>query len=156
MSFSIRRCSCVSLGVILAILLAFPVLAEAGQRINKDSDNVALKGYDTVAYFTEGRPIKGKSEFQHDWRDAEWRFANAEHRDAFASNPEHYAPRYGGFCAAGTALGYVVRVDPEAWVIIDGKLYLNYDKGYADEFAEDAANQIARADANWEKLGKAE
>jgi len=67
------------------------------KKINSDTFGVAIKGYDTVAYFTQGRAMKGKSEYSYDWNDAKWYFASAENRDLFAADPEHYAPKYGGY-----------------------------------------------------------
>ena len=67
---------------------------------NMTDQGVAISGYDTVAYFTEGKPQKGDAEFQHDWQDATWQFANQSHRDLFAADPESYVPEFGGFCAA--------------------------------------------------------
>jgi YHS domain-containing protein len=147
-----RRFASASL-LVVVMLVAFPASAEGG-RVNKDGNDVAIKGYDPVAYFTEGQPMKGKAEFEHSWNEATWHFANAEHKTLFARDPEHYAPRYGGFCAGGMALGWVAPVDPEAWVIVDGRLYLNYDKPGRDDFAEDPEPAIAQADANWERLGQ--
>jgi hypothetical protein len=137
-----------------ALLVALPALA--GEQVNKDGDDIAIKGYDSVAYFTEGRPVPGRAEFEHEWENATWRFSSAEHRELFASAPDKYAPRYGGFCAGAMALGWKAPIDPEAWVIVDGRLYLNYSKDGRDEFAEEPAPQIAKADANWEHLGKVE
>jgi hypothetical protein len=137
-----------------ALLVALPALA--GELVNKGGDDVAIKGYDPVAYFTEGKPVPGKAQFEHEWQDARWRFSSADHRELFASAPDKYAPRYGGFCAGAMALGWKAPIDPEAWVIVDGRLYLNYDKDGRDEFAEEPAPQIAKADANWERLGEVE
>ena len=78
--------------------------AVAGERINKDADGVAILGYDTVAYFTDGRPVKGSPDFEYVWQDARWRFASAEHRTLFASDPDRYAPQFGGFCTGAMAL----------------------------------------------------
>lgn len=127
-----------------------------GQTINKDGDNVAILGFDAVAYFTEARPMKGSSEFEYEWQDARWRFVSAANRDLFALDPDAYAPQYGGNCAGAMARGRVASVDPEAWVIVDGKLYLNFDKRYAAEFVEDAPNQIAKANEKWEERGMSE
>ena len=91
---------------------------------NIDSYGVAIHGYDTVAYFTDGKATKGKSEFEHVWEDARWHFASATNRDLFATNPDRYAPKFGGYCAAGVALGEYADVDPEAFSIVDGKLYM--------------------------------
>ena len=88
----------------------------------------AVRGYDVVAYFTQGRPVEGERKFIHKWMGTEWRFASAKHRDLFAENPEKYAPQYGGWCAWAVSQGYTASVDPEAWRIVDGKLYLNYSK----------------------------
>src|SRR5687768_4969752 len=104
------------LGLIVAIaLVAPPAAAGEAQKVNKDSDRDAIKGYDTVAYFTMGRPVQGEPEFEYVWQDARWRFANAEHRDMFAREPDRYSPRYGGFCTGGMALGRLAPIDPEAW-----------------------------------------
>ena len=79
------------------IILLWATCAIAVDKINKDSFGVAIKGYDTVAYFTEGRALKGKSEFVHSWNEATWQFASASHRDMFAADPERYAPQFGGY-----------------------------------------------------------
>lgn len=139
-----------------AWMFMFALSTLAGELVNKDGDDVAIKGYDTVAYFTQGKPVPGKADFEHEWQNAKWRFSSAEHRELFASAPDKYAPRYGGFCAGGMALGWKAPIDPEAWVIVDGKLYLNYSKGGRDDFAADPAPQIAKADDNWERLGTVE
>src|SRR5205807_871929 len=94
---------------------------------------LAISGYDPVAYFTVGKPVPGQSEFEHSWHNARWRFASAAHRDAFAGNPDRYAPEYDGYCAGGIALKspHKDTVDPEAWAIVDGKLYLTHDRHWA-------------------------
>lgn len=95
--------------------------------------NVAIKGYDPVAYFTENQALKGSKEFSHDWLGATWHFASAENRDLFIAEPIKYAPQYGGHCADGVSFGTITtNIDPEAWRIIEGKLYLSYDPGAAD------------------------
>ena len=135
-----------------AILVAST--AVAGERINKDAEDVAIRGYDTVAYFTQGRPVKGSPEFEYVWQDARWRFASAEHRSLFASEPDRYAPQFGGFCTGGVGLGRLSPIDPEAWVIVDGRLYLHYNKEGRDETAADPEPHIAAAAERWETLGK--
>ena len=113
---------------------------------------IAIKGYDPVAYFVKGRAMKGSKEFAHEWLGATWHFANAKHRNLFAADPAKYAPQFGGYCADGTAYGQnTANIDPEAWRIIDGKLYLNYDKGAAAEL-EETPGQIKKAEANWQKI----
>jgi YHS domain-containing protein len=117
--------------------------------------NQAVSGYDTVAYFTAGKPVKGKAEFKTEYQGAEWRFASADNLAAFKANPEKYAPQYGGYCAyAVGAKNALVSSDPEAWSIVNGKLYLNYDKDVQQTWVKDQTNYIKQADANWPGLVK--
>lgn len=140
--------------VLLAVVLAgIAPLALAGERLNAKPGGVAVKGYDVVAYFTEGQPTPGDEQFVHRWQNVRWLFASAAHRDAFAAEPTRYAPRYGGFCAGGVALGNRAPIDPEAFVIVDGRLYLNYDQATADDVRANAAEIIPKADATWERIG---
>ncbi|MGI9304663.1 MAG: YHS domain-containing (seleno)protein [Gammaproteobacteria bacterium] len=126
--------------------------SQAGEINTGYFGGVAIEGYDPVAYFTEGRPMKGSEEFAHEWLGAEWHFANAEHRDLFAASPLKYAPQYGGHCADGVAYGQATaNIDPTAWSIIEGKLYLNYDPGAKQEF-EEVEGMKDRADANWREI----
>jgi hypothetical protein len=96
--------------------------------------------------------VRGSSNYAHRWQNAEWRFASAEHRDAFAAEPERYAPQYGGFCAYGVAQGYRVDVDPTAWRIVDGRLYLNYNHSVQRQWAADIPGFVRQADQNWPRL----
>lgn len=113
---------------------------------------LAVEGYDTVAYFTAGLPVAGKREFEYRWQGATWRFASAEHRDLFAADPAKYSPRYGGYCAYAVARGYTAEIDPEAWKIVDGRLYLNYDRDVQRLWEADVAGHVRAADANWPRL----
>ena len=113
------------------------------------AEGAAIRGYDPVAYFTEGRPVKGKAELTHQWNGATWRFASAANRDRFAQAPEKYAPQYGGYCAYGVSSGYAVKTEPDAWSVVDGKLYLNYDRGVQSSWLKDPPGYIRKADANW-------
>lgn len=135
-----------------AILVAST--AVAGERINKDADDLAILGYDTVAYFTNGRPVKGSPDFEYVWQDARWRFASAEHRTLFVGDPDRYAPQFGGFCTGGMGFGRLAPIDPEAWVIVDGRLYLHYDKEGRDDTVADPKAHIATAAERWETLGQ--
>lgn len=130
--------------VLLLAVGAMPAIAG-------EPDKVAIKGYDAVAYFTKGQPIKGKSEFEFDWNDAQWLFSNAAHRDMFASDPERYAPRFGDNCSMGLALGKLATANPEVWTIVDGKLYLYFSKGAADSFQQNTVENMKKAEANWDK-----
>ena len=114
---------------------------------------VAIKGYDPVAYFTENRAMKGSEKYSYDWLGTPWYFVSSKNRELFQSDPVRYAPQYGGYCAGEVVGGSVtVDIDPEAFKIIDGKLYLVYDKTNADNFAVHAADYIPQADANWPEV----
>jgi YHS domain-containing protein len=128
--------------------------ALAGNTVNTGYfGGVAILGYDPVAYFTEGRPVKGSEEFSYDWLGTPWHFASRKHQELFKSAPVKYAPQFGGYCAGEIAAeGITVNIDPEAWKIIDGKLYLVYNKGYDEQFAAEARDLVPKADANWPKL----
>jgi YHS domain-containing protein len=146
-----------SVRCVLIAALAVPAWgasASAGSSINTGYfGGVAIEGYDPVAYFTESRPVKGSEAFAYDWLGATWLFANAEHRDQFAAQPVSYAPQYGGHCAMGTAFGgTTANIDPEAWSIVDGKLYLQYSKGAREPWEQDRANRIAAADQKWPEI----
>lgn len=112
-------------------------------------DGLALSGYDAVAYFTESKAVKGSPQFEHQWSGARWRFASAAHRDAFAASPEQYAPQYGGYCAYAVSRNYTAPTDPEAWTVVEGKLYLNYDKTVRGLWKKELPEAIQRADRNW-------
>ena len=112
-------------------------------------DGVAIAGADPVAYFTQGDYVPGSDGFTHDWEGATWRFASAENRDLFAANPEEYAPQYGGFCAWAVSQGYTAPIDPTAWKIVEGKLYLNYNAGVQRKWSKDIPGNIAKGDQNW-------
>lgn len=134
-------------------LLAAHGVAHALDPINKSFfGGVALDGYDPVAYFTDGKPTPGSKEHTVEWNGATWRFATAANRDAFAAEPAKYAPQYGGYCAYAVANGYTADIDPQAWSVVEGKLYLNYDKKVQATWEADRDAMIRNADANWPKL----
>jgi YHS domain-containing protein len=134
-------------------LFAWPGAA-AVDPVNKNFFGTALKGYDAVAYFKEGRAVKGKNEFRYDWMGAKWYFASAANRDEFARDPEKYTPQYGGYCAWAVGHGYTADIDPQAWKIVDGKLYLNYNKDVQKMWEHDIPAWIRKANENWPKLKK--
>lgn len=115
-------------------------------------NGVAVQGYDMVAYFTEGTAVKGSAAFTHEWNGARWQFASAAHRDAFAQDPDRYAPAFGGFCAYGISRGYAVDIDPEAFAVVDGTLYLNYSKRVQRTWNQDRAGYIEKARQQWPKV----
>ena len=113
---------------------------------------VAIGGYDPVAYFTDGHPVKGSSAFSSRFDDAVYYFASAEHQKMFTADPDRYAPRYSGYCAVGVSAGMKLEADPEAWAISDGRLYVFQNKQGKAVFSADPAGIIAKADANWPAL----
>lgn len=122
--------------------------------VNKNWRSIAIKGYDPVAYFTLSKPVKGSRKHEYRWRNARWRFASEEHKDLFVENPERYAPRFGGFCTGGLSLGQKGSIDPAAWIIVENRLYLAYEKKARDFIVENFDKVIEQAEANWEKLNK--
>ncbi len=129
--------------------------AGAGVPIYIDFEGIAIQGYDPVAYFTEGRPMKGAEQYTYKWVGATWHFANAKHRDLFTANPIKYAPQYGGFCSRATYSSNLSAADPTVWRIIDGKLYLFGSQSALWKFDNDSVGQegqIDKANANWPKL----
>lgn len=111
--------------------------------------NTAVEGHDAVAYFTEGKPVKGTKQFSAEYQGAEFRFASAENLATFKADPAKYAPQYGGYCAWAVSQGYTAKGDADHWAIVDGKLYLNYNKKVQDTWNEDRAGFIQKADTEW-------
>ena len=130
-------------------LLMLPAAAEA--RIFA-THGAALGGTDVVGYFTEGRVVRGRTEHLAEWQGARWLFASAASRERFLADPAAYLPAYGGFCAWAVAHGYIAPTDPVAWRIVEGRLYLNYDRGVQRRWETDIPGHIARGDANWPRL----
>ena len=116
---------------------------------NVDSSGLALKGYDPVAYFAQRKPVQGQPQFTASYEGATYRFASAASRDAFLAEPARYAPQYGGYCAYGVASGYKAPIEPDAWTIVDGKLYLNYNQSVRSRWSSDIAGYVRKADTHW-------
>lgn len=146
------------LSVILLVALALPAVAQTKSLLNLDKAGVAIQGYDPVAFFTDGKPVKGDAKFVFRHNGATYFFASKEHRDAFKAEPAKYEPAFGGYCAYGVSRGKVVEIDVEAFQIVDGRLLLQYSKGVRSDFNKDAKGNLAKADGNWpglvEKKGK--
>jgi len=134
------------------LILSLAACSSAVAPVNVTPEGVAIKGYDPVAYFTDGRPVKGNKEFQYKWNGAKWWFASKEHRDLFKSNPSRYAPRYGGYCAYAVSQGKTADIDPDAWNIVSGKLYLNLNKDVQELWSKDIPGYIRKADRNWPRI----
>ena len=137
--------------VTLALLSALP--ASATDPINQTTfGGVAIDGYDPVAYFTDGKPVEGDKAYSYEWMGATWRFASQEHKDLFSADPDKYAPQYGGYCAYAVSQGKTAGIDPDAWKIVDGKLYLNYNKKIQKTWESDQASYIKAANKNWPEI----
>jgi YHS domain-containing protein len=110
---------------------------------------LAISGYDPVAYFSAGKPVQGSAKFKTTYQGAEFQFSSAANRDTFAANPARYAPQFGGYCAWAVSQGYTAGIDPNAWAIVGGKLYLNYNKDIQTRWQQNTAGNIAAANRNW-------
>ncbi|MEC7816011.1 MAG: YHS domain-containing (seleno)protein [Pseudomonadota bacterium] len=111
--------------------------------------NAGAGGYDTVAYFEEGKPVEGSSRFTTEHLGATWRFSSEENLNQFLANPERYVPAYGGYCAWAVSQGYLAKGDPEHWSIRDGRLFLNYNRAVQTSWLENPDELIVKGDANW-------
>ena len=112
--------------------------------------NKAVNGYDTVAYFTQGKAVKGSPKFKYKYMDVQWYFTSEEHLELFKKNPDKYRPQYGGFCAWAIAeKKQRAPGDPNYWKIVDNKLYLNYDASIQNKWQADIPGFIRKADGNW-------
>jgi len=113
-----------------------------------DSD-MAIKGYDPVAYFKTGKALKGNEAFTFKWHDMTWYFSSKENRDLFAAHPEQYAPQYDGYCAWAMTEARKAQTDPEIWKIVNGKLYLQCSQASYEKWSRDIPGNIKKADMNW-------
>jgi len=143
----LRRHLILSSFVLLLSGLPAPVRAETPMFFSDGGS--AINGYDTVAYFTSGTPVKGNSDITSMWKGVIWRFSSQANREAFEASPWAYAPQYGGYCAYGVSLGYRDTTEPDAWQIVDGKLYLIRTLFVRSVWKLDIGRHIASANANW-------
>ena len=136
---------------ILGGLLLWLVLAPAmaGKPAVFSTAEGAIRGYDPVAYFTVGEPTRGNAQVSAEWQGATYYFANADNRARFESDPAAYAPQYGGYCAYAVSKGATAATVPEAWSIVDGKLYLKYSKSVQQRWKQDIPANIRAANSNW-------
>lgn len=138
--------------VVAVLLFVTPAAAEKPPVNASFFGSIAIAGTDPVAYFKEGRAVEGKADFSHNWQGAMWHFKDAANRDAFAAAPEKYAPQFGGYCAWAVSQGYTADIDPEAWSVVNGKLYLNYSIGVRARWNKDIPGNIAKGEANWPRV----
>ena len=131
-------------GMALSAVLAMPALAQERPLV--------LKGYDPVAYFTDGKPVQGTAEYEVVFDGQRYRFASAKHRELFKANPDKYAPQFSGLCAMNLSRGVKRESDPHNWVISNGNLYVFASETGQQGFAKDPATYTAKANANWKSL----
>ena len=141
-----------NLTAILLILFSTLAFAKEDPVYTGLFSNVAVGGYDPVAYFTEGKPVEGKKDFSMSYQGAEIRFASQANLELFQQNPEVYFPQYGGYCSWAVSQGYTAKGDPEFWRIVDGKLYLNYNQEVQQTWEADIPGFIGAANSNWPKV----
>ena len=144
----------VAIGIAVAIGVFGLKRADGVEPVNKSSDGLALRGYDAVTYFREGAAVEGRAEFTHEWNGARWLFKSAENRDAFAREPEAFAPQYGGYCSYAVAHGYTADADPQAWKVVGGKLYLNYNEDVRKLWEQDIPGFLQKSEQNWSQFLK--
>jgi len=140
------------------VAAALPAFGQTKTLLNLDKTGIAIQGYDPVAFFTDGKPVKGKEEFPIKRDGATFLFVSKEHRDLFKADPDKYKPDFGGYCAFGVSRGKLVEIDVEAFQIVDGKLLLQFSKSVRDDFNKDQKGNLSKAEKNWpglvEKKGK--
>jgi YHS domain-containing protein len=141
-----RMARATAMMMLLAVMM--PGADEKNSEVFADK-GLAIRGYDVVAYFTDSKPVKGEERFTQQWKGVTWRFASEEHRRMFVASPEKYEPQYGGYCAWGMSNGYKAPIDPTAWKIVEGKLYLNYNSGVQQKWLADVPGLVKKADALW-------
>jgi len=129
--------------------LVFVPLAFAAESPVFATEDGAIRGYDPVAYFTVGEPIQGSEQFTASWQGATFKFASAANLELFKADPAAYAPQYGGYCAYAVAKGATAGTVPDAWTIVEGKLYLNYSLAVQQRWRKDIPGHIKAADRNW-------
>ena len=137
-----------------AVFVLAAATGAAAQRVNADRHGLAVKGYDVVAYFVDGRAVAGDARFEHAVDGVRYRFASAANRDRFAQDPQRFLPQYGGFCAWAVSRGYTADTDPLAWRVVDGRLFLNYDRSVQRTWEQDVKGNVAKGDANWPGLSR--
>ena len=138
-----------TLFAVLACLVFFPAAGVHSQ--STTPVKLAMKGYDPVAYFTDGKAISGSSAFSYVWDGLRYQFASAAHRDMFTAKPSQYAPQYAGSCAASMASGLKIEADPEIWAIADGRLFL-FAGALGIDMLRSSPALVANADHNWRKI----
>ena len=142
--------------VLIGVAAAFAACSkpETALGLNTDGDGLALRGFDAVAYFAVDNAVKGNAKYEYVWNGAKWLFSSEENMKMFQANPEAYAPQFGGYCSYAVSEGYTADGDPEAWKVVDGKLYLNYNKNVRQKWEQNQSERIEKGSANWKEFKK--
>jgi len=135
--------------LVSSALLASSLSFAANIEVNANDNDIAIKGYDTVSYFTKGAPVQGSDKYTAAYNGAIYQFASADNRDMFKADPAKYAPQYGGFCAMGVAMNQKFDTDPTAWHIRGDKLYLNLNKDVQKKWRTDIPGYLEISQVNW-------
>ena len=136
----------------IAFALAACSKSESALGTNTDANGLALRGFDAVAYFAVDNAVKGNPKYEYVWTGAKWIFSSEENMKQFQANPEAYAPQFGGYCSFAVSEGYTADGDPEAWKVVDGKLYLNYNKQVREKWEMNQNERIEKGKANWQSF----
>jgi YHS domain-containing protein len=138
--------------VIVGSALIASTLAWSAGSINLNKEGVAIDGYDPVAYFVDNKPVKGIAQYRAKVGEATYHFASDANRMKFLEKPATFQPQYGGYCAFGVAKGFKPDVDPSAFEVVDGKLYLNKNAEIQTRWKADKPIMIKSADEKWKDL----
>ncbi|GGF79464.1 YHS domain-containing (seleno)protein [Wenyingzhuangia marina] len=139
--------------LLLTIILSTSAFAQDKTKAVFTTEKGAINGFDPVAYFTESKPVIGKKDITYKWNNATWHFSSKENMTLFKAKPNKYAPQYGGWCAFGWSRGYPAKIEADAWSIVNGKLYLNYNKEVQETWSEKKEEFIIKADKNYKEKG---
>lgn len=135
--------------ITFSILLFNAIVLFSQKPVVFSTEKGAIRGYDPVAYFKEGKPVIGAAEFAYSYRETTWYFSSLQNLELFKKSPEKYVPQFGGYCAFGMSRGYKAETQPDAWTIVDDKLYLNYNVGVRTDWSKKQAEYIVKANTNW-------
>ncbi len=137
--------------ITLLILFAVATLISPSYA-NIQKPEVALSGYDVVSYFTKGKAEKGNKQHAFVYEGSEYHFSSDQQKEMFSKAPEKYLPQYDGYCAYGVTVGRKLEASPEAWKIVDGKLYLNLNRKFMANWEKDMISNIEEGDDQWELI----
>jgi YHS domain-containing protein len=138
-----------AIGIAIGFAACSSIKSEGVAKVNTDGKGQAVRGFDAVAYFAANSAVEGDPKYQYAWNGAKWLFANAENLEKFKQNPEAYAPQFGGYCAYAVSHGHTADGDPNAWKVVDGKLYLNYNPEVKQMWEKEQDKFIKDGEKNW-------